>query len=84
MGKDNLKHEQQCAIHDVMRCVNCKFYSSNDEIHGDCSNDNFFIGYGNAFIGEYIKDNGVQVEGDEGWGFMVGKNFGCIHFQHNA
>lgn len=59
---------------------------------GYCDNPKFLVGYGNRFenyeykakSGEYhstVAPDGVLVEGDEGWGFEVGKDFGCIHFK---
>ena len=75
-----------------MNCKNCKHFKETDAFSGDCLNDKFVMGYGNRFVdynyvekqGEYwstIPPNGVMVEGDEGWGFVVGKDFGCIHFE---
>ena len=61
------------------RCKNCKFYNPKDDLHGECLCGKFVIGSLN-----FSKDNTdyVKVEEDEGWGFLVGINFGCIHFAY--
>ena len=67
-----------------MECKNCKYFSSEGDFSGTSTNDNFKIGYDYSFEKiEFNKaePNQVIVEGDEGWGFIVGKNFGCIHFE---
>jgi hypothetical protein len=79
----------------VMRCAECKHFTSNGELYGSCSNDKFVMGYHSKFadygekrkMGELydiIEPDGVSVEGDEGWGFEVGIDFGCKHFEHIA
>jgi len=55
-------------------CKNCSHYKKNNE----CYCDKFFVTYENVDL-EKNKDC-VQVESDEGWGFVVGEEFGCIHF----
>lgn len=47
-----------------------------------------FIGCGNSKIRQGynedlldIKEDEMLVENDEGWGFVVGTHFGCIHFK---
>lgn len=75
-----------------MVCANCKHYaavvaedrraSSEEAEHGDCSSPRFFRNYHAAFGGDGIPSNGVQVESNVGWGFVVGPDFGCIHFEH--
>ena len=43
------------------------------------------------FIFEYLSDDeirarmapdGLVIEFDEGWGWVVGPEFGCVHFEH--
>lgn len=79
----------------VMRCASCSFYTPIDEIHGSCHSDKFYQGYwarwvdyGNALRipgdrKDPIEPDNCEVEGDEGWGFRVGKDFGCVHW-HSA
>jgi hypothetical protein len=59
-------------------CNNCKYYKPIDwlQIAGNCLCPKFHQGYD---IDVPIID-GIIVENDEGWGFRVGENFGCIHF----
>ena len=67
-----------------MECKNCKYFSLEGDFSGTCNNDNFKKGYDYSFEKiEFNKaePNQVIVEFDEGWGFIVGKNFGCIHFE---
>ena len=76
-----------------MNCKDCKhFTKNNDDLSGNCNNDKFVTGYGNSFVDSgakrengylrcLIEPDGVMLEDDEGWGFMVGKDFGCIHFE---
>jgi hypothetical protein len=70
---------------DMMRpvmpiCKNCTHYdapdSDTESYGGDCKCESFKIGYGFRIV----KDSDVLVEGDEGWGFAVGPEFGCVHF----
>ena len=75
-----------------MHCKDCKHFTKNDELSGNCDNDKFVTGYGNKFcdyganrekgyFNSMIEPDGVMLEDDEGWGFIVGKDFGCIHFE---
>lgn len=68
-----------------MRCRNCEFYWKIDLKHGDCSCEKFKKGYNYSFYtecsDEEILSDSVIVENDEGWGFRVGGDFGCIHFK---
>lgn len=76
----------------MAKCKNCKHFKKTGDFSGDCSNEKFVIGYHSAFVdydnvekrGEtFIKipPDGVMIEDDEGWGFLVGEDFGCIHFE---
>lgn len=54
--------------------------------HGACSSPKFVKGYHAGFgvpdVGERwdpVPVDGVLVEDDEGWGFYVGADFGCVH-----
>lgn len=62
--------------------------------HGRCESPKFVTGYRSMFIArgapdikdgvgpgviERVDPDGVQVEDDEGWGFYVGPEFGCVH-----
>jgi hypothetical protein len=69
-------------------CQNCKHYDVKDKVSGSCSNSKFVGGYGHKFVkdGEDrdlcdVPVDGVMLEDDEGWGFFVGKDFCCIHFE---
>jgi len=75
-----------------MNCKNCKYFQETGDFNGDCSNDHFRKGYTSIFVDynhiatvmdfkETVHPNDVIVEDDEGWGFSVGKDFGCIHFE---
>lgn len=68
-------------------CENCKYYTYKKSDYkqdkypmiSECSCLKFEIGYSSNL--EDIDNDGVLVEGDEGWGFMPNKKFGCIHFK---
>lgn len=76
------------------RCKNCKHYSPMDDRgeapHGKCSSPKFMKSYHTGFGRSGFDEDGddridvtsdmVIVEPDEGWGFRVGTDFGCIHF----
>ena len=78
----------------VMRCASCSFYTPKDGLHGSCHHDKFYQGYWAKWV-DYgtpkvagdrkypIEPDFCEVEGDEGWGFRVGKDFGCVHW-HSA
>ena len=63
-------------------CMNCKHFKPLAHNNmGSCQNvANFHIGYSTP-SDEQITISGAIIEGDEGWGWMVGRNFGCIHFE---
>ena len=66
------------------RCRSCSFWKSPSETSrapegfGDCSCPKYKMGYR---VDEADSD-GVVVEGDEGWGFVTGPEFGCVHWNH--
>jgi len=66
----------------MQRCETCKYFSiwqKEYNIVGACSSPKFLIGY-HHFSKETKKDE-VLVENDEGWGFIPGPKFGCVHHE---
>ena len=66
----------------MIKCSQCKFWELDkvevaDSHLGSCDCEKFYIGY--SFKIKEIANDGVIVEGDEGWGFFTGPDFGCIH-----
>jgi len=68
-------------------CKDCKHFQRGslpslgpylDEGFGAC--DRWEIGYHDADL----KPNECQVEGDEGWGMIVGPEFGCVLWEGQA
>jgi len=61
-------------------CDKCKHFSDtyfgNPNGFGNC--ERWHIGYS---IPPDMKDNECMVEGDEGWGMIVGPKFGCVLFE---
>ena len=56
-------------------CKTCKHYTANVTSHlGDCAR--WQQGY--DWNPQDISENGVVVEGDEGWGAFIGPDFGCV------
>lgn len=72
------------------RCKTCTHYVASDADpgaeHGKCVSPKFVRGYA-AYFGplapydmhDAVAPDGVMVEDDEGWGFYVGPDFGCVH-----
>ena len=60
------------------RCKDCKHVESGDR-EGDltCGHPKFVFGYGE----ELVSPDGLVIEHDEGWGWIVGPEFGCVHFE---
>ena len=59
------------------RCKGCHYSEpANDTVLLRCLNDKFLLGYD---VREPPRD-AVVVEDEQGWGFRVGPDFGCIHF----
>lgn len=69
----------------MLVCGDCKFWnkehSEEQRGGGMCSCEKFVGSYGASFDDGSVPDDGVLVESDEGWCFLTGKNFRCIHFQ---
>lgn len=63
------------------RCKTCTHYEiSKNEWEkplGICISEKWHTGY--DFKVEKLEQDQVVVEGDEGWGFLVMPEFGCIH-----
>lgn len=63
------------------RCKACRHFEAAVDAYwaglppgfGHCSK--WHIGYTGV---EHLKPNEVQVEGDEGWGAVMGPEFGCV------
>jgi hypothetical protein len=71
-------------------CLNCKcwdeewtknYYEFGNKGFGKCDSKYFYLGYCREPYEREITTSHVVVEDDEGWGFMTGKDFGCIHFE---
>lgn len=73
----------------MIRCGECRFFLGEGYHHdgdgGNCSAEFWRKGYSpeypNGTIHERvpIKPSDVVVENDEGWAFVVGPEFGCVH-----
>jgi len=70
------------------RCKDCKHYEVKDHpysplprgvVSGSCRHPKFLLGYLHNFA-DMVPD-GLWIEEDEGWGWIVGPEFGCIHFE---
>lgn len=73
-------------------CRTCKHYSvkgldKRQAEHGECYSPKFVRSYHAAFAPhdrekwwQGIPPDGVHVESDEGWGMLVGPDFGCVHW----
>lgn len=60
-------------------CGLCVYWSKNDDNHlGGCSSRKFKLGYDIPIV--EISVDEVSVEDDEGWRFLTGAKFGCIHW----
>lgn len=61
-------------------CDTCAFWTRDDTGAGagDCSSPKWHRGYNHGPTD--ILPDGVWVEDDEGWAFMTGPKFGCIHW----
>ena len=68
-----------------MTCKDCSFSRipkydlGKNPLELDCESPNFIASYR-----EPTPMNGLRAEPDEGWGFRVGPDFGCIHFKHKG
>ena len=71
-----------------MRCGDCKHLDANEghpAIAGSGQCTRWHMGYLDA-IDEWVLDGpkGAVVEFDEGWGNMVGPDFGCVLFEQST
>jgi hypothetical protein len=48
---------------------------------GECSCEKFVVGYLHPKDINKLDTDNVMIEGDEGWGYITGKDFGCIHWE---
>jgi len=66
-------------------CMDCKYFIPIEEDDwyegmGDCNNSIYFhTGYDAPQSPARIF--GAVIENDEGWGWHVGRKFGCIHWE---
>ena len=63
-----------------MKCKDCKFFTANS-FRGMGSCDSQFMESGYHGQSKETEDRGIVTEDDEGWGFHVGQNFGCVNFE---
>ena len=62
-------------------CINCRHVvRDRDEL--TCEHEKFKFGYG--CLPEDIPSDGLHIENNEGWGWFVGPDFGCIHFEEKV
>lgn len=61
-------------------CKNCEHWSGDkwDQMR-TCECPSMDIGYQGK--PSNTDNDGVLIEGDEGWGWFTGPEFGCIHFK---
>ena len=65
-------------------CKDCKWWVVAKDGHGDdtkyhtCDSPKAQTGY---VPWDTVEDDGVLIEDDEGWGWIVGPEFGCVHFE---
>lgn len=65
----------------LLRCGGCRFFVPEDLRHGSCTSPKFIQGYNHPKGFDGISTDSVRVENDEGWAFLVGRDFGCVHFE---
>ncbi|HUS74287.1 MAG TPA: hypothetical protein VMY06_14600 [Sedimentisphaerales bacterium] len=60
-------------------CKDCKWLTGESITDGlrKCNQPKAYFGYGRQDIAE----DGLQIEADEGWGWLMGPMFGCINFE---
>ena len=63
------------------RCKDCKHVRPAELYEPDltCQHPKFLFGYHHD-QGDMAPD-GLLIEDDEGWGWVVGPEFGCVHFE---
>lgn len=91
---ENINMIKRQLFESIVKCKNCKYsyldqcpeaengsYEwTTDSNMFKCSNKKILKGYDyENFKYNYTPDC-VLVENDEGWAFLVGPDFGCIHF----
>lgn len=63
-----------------INCKGCKYWTGEKNKHlRVCEQPKAYIGY-HQKAKDTAKD-GLIIEGDEGWGWYVGPEFGCVHFE---
>ncbi len=67
-----------------MRCADCRYFEQSNEAHGYLGMENF--GHCGRWHEGYhleapLSPNEAWVENDEGWGSVVGPDFGCVLFE---
>ena len=59
------------------RCRDCRWHDFEEHrLDGHCSHE--------KMISDYHRKtpiDGIRTEDDEGWGFYVGPDFGCVHWE---
>lgn len=63
-----------------MNCEKCKFWSG-EEYQGFRTCEQPFAEIGYSMEPSRMPNNGLLIEGDEGWGWYVGPKFGCVNFE---
>lgn len=64
-----------------MNCKNCAHYDVSDPNRPTCHHPKFKFGYYGIESVNDIDADGLAIEDDEGWGWIVGPEFGCVHFE---
>lgn len=64
---------------EIGRCKNCRHFRQRDGRPDDkpCRSEHVQYGYGIKYSGGAE----VVIEADEGWGWMIGPDFGCVHWE---
>ena len=66
------------------RCKDCRYWQITDRHwtkveKNTCRAPAMLFGYG--FEPHEVPDDGVLIEDDEGWGWLTGPDFGCVHWE---
>jgi len=69
------------SVATVEVCSSCLHWERQTNL-GSCSHTAFRRGY-HIDTADVGRDE-VLVEDDEGWGFLTGPDFGCVHWKGNA
>lgn len=64
------------------RCQTCRWWGPPAAFLRACSQPKFRVGY--QFADAEVPSDGMRVENDEGWGFVTGPDFGCVHWEEDA